>query len=274
MGSPATEVGRGAEEGPTHEVTIPRFALARTDVTRAMWAAFVVATKRPTVGGCAWAGPMGPRPDPDKSWRSLDFEQGDDHPVVCVTWYDAQDYVRWLSERSGHAYRLPSEAEWEYAARGGTTSAFPWGEEATHDRANYGADTCCSGLASGPDRWIATSPVAAFPPNPFGLFDMHGNVLQWMQDCLSVDYAASRAADGRAQEVSRPLPPSDFLLRGMAGSDSCAYRMLRGGDWGDPPAMIRSAFRNFGPPRGATLENYRSAGVGFRVARSIDAGSP
>jgi formylglycine-generating enzyme required for sulfatase activity len=268
IGSATSEPGRGDEEGPQREVTIGAFALGRTDVTRGQWAAFAAATNRPTVGGCAWAGPLGHRLDPSKSWRAVDFEQDDTHPVVCVSWGDAQAYTRWLGERTGHAYRLPSEAEWEYAARAGTTTAFPWGDVATHDRANYGAETCCSGLASGADRWVATSPAGAFPVNAFGLADMHGNVLQWVQDCLSTDYRAL-PSDGRSFERAAPLPASEFLLPGMEGRNACEFRMLRGGDWGDPPAMIRSAFRNYGPPDGATIDNYRSAGAGFRVARSL-----
>ena len=132
--------------------------------------------------------------DPKTSWRKLGFAQNDDHPVVCVTWQDAQDYVHWLGQRTGHKYRLLSEAEWEYAARGGTTTAYPWGSSATHEYANYGAAECCSGVASGRDRWLQTSPVGSFPPNAFGLHDMHGNVLQWVQRlfCRIILWAADR----------------------------------------------------------------------------------
>jgi len=178
MGSPASEPERGDAEGPERQVNVRQFAAGKFDVTRGQWAAFVRATHRRTTGGCAWAGPSNGKLDPGLSWRKLGFVQDDTHPVVCLTWQDAQDYSQWLSTQTGHPYRLLSEAEWEYAARGGTATAYPWGATASHDHANYGADECCSGLASGRDQWEKTSPVGSFPPNAFGLHDMHGNVLQ------------------------------------------------------------------------------------------------
>lgn len=183
MGSPTNEPDRFATESPQRRVTIRHFAVGKFDVTRGQWAAFVSATNRKTASGCAWAGPLGQELDPKLSWRKLGFPQDDTHPVVCVTWGDAQDYVRWLSQHTGHKYRLLSEAEWEYAARGGTSTRYPWRTTLTHENANYGADECCSGLASGRDRWVNTSPAGSFPPNAFGLHDMLGNVLQWVQDC-------------------------------------------------------------------------------------------
>jgi formylglycine-generating enzyme required for sulfatase activity len=267
IGSPDNEIGRDAWEGPQRDITIHAIAVGRYDVTRAQWAAFAAATGRPTASGCAWAGASGPVLDPDKSWRKVDFAQDDTHPVVCVSWNDAQDYVRWLSARTGKPYRLLSEAEWEYAARAGTSTPYWWGSDIDHSRANYGADTCCSGLAEGKDVWVATSPIDAFPANPFGLFDMNGNVLQWVQDCLS-SYA-DKPADGTAYESPELLKADGPYSPKMAGLKACDFRMARGGDWGDPPRMLRSAFRNYGPPKGATLETYRSGGVGFRVARGL-----
>jgi hypothetical protein len=177
MGAPEDEAGRFPEEGPQRTVRIRRFALGRFDVTRAQWAAFVAATHRPARGGCAWSDlPGGPdgKPNPAASWRDLGFPQSGNHPVVCVSWEDARDYAHWLARRTGHRYRLPSEAEWEYAARAGTPGPYPWGAQASHAHANYGADTCCSGAVAGRDRWTHTSPVDAFPPNALGLHDMHG----------------------------------------------------------------------------------------------------
>src|SRR6476659_6572344 len=188
MGTPVNEPGYDAIEGPQHRVTIRRFAAGKFDVTRGQWAAFVADTKRATPFGCSWTARSRSKPDPKGSWRDLGFEQDDSHPVVCVTWHDAQDYVRWLSEHTGHQYRLLTEAEWEYAARAGTTTAYPWGAQPSHEYANYGADSCCSGRALGRDKWTYTSPVGSFPPNAFGLYDMHGNVLQWVQDCFSTSY--------------------------------------------------------------------------------------
>jgi formylglycine-generating enzyme required for sulfatase activity len=190
------------------------------------------------------------------------------HPAVCVTWYDAQDYVAWLSARTGKPYRLPSEAEWEYAARAGSATAYPWGPLASHDRANYGADKCCGPRAFGADIWVNTSPAAAFPPNAFGLYDMQGNVLQWLADCLAPSYDVT-PADGSAYTSDVPLQLSGRFAA-LNGQSSCSFRVVRGSDWGDPPSMVRSAFRNFGPGPGATLHDYSSAGVGFRVARSLE----
>jgi formylglycine-generating enzyme required for sulfatase activity len=267
MGAPADELGRDDIEGPQHRVTIAQFAAGKYDVTRAEWKIFVKATNRKSVGGCAWT-PSNQDLNPDASWERLGFTQDDTHPVVCVSWADAQDYVQWLAAKTGKKYRLLSEAEWEYAARAGSTKAYPWGGTATHEHANYGQEDCCSPLAKDHDKWEETSPVGSFPPNKFGLYDMHGNVLQWVQDCFSASYAKA-PADGTPYERSLKLQTSGNLAD-MTGTNSCAYRIVRGGDWGDPPAMIRSAFRNYAPAPGTTLENYRSGGLGIRIARSLE----
>ena len=277
IGSPAEESGRDRSrtliEGPRRTVAIAAFALGTAPVTRGEWATFVAATGRPVRGGCAWSALEGnARRDGSNeaaNWKNLGFPQDDDHPVVCVSWTDAQDYVAWLGRRTGHRYRLPSEAEWEYAARGGTTTAFPWGPDARRDRLNYGAERCCSGLAEGADRWAYTSPVGSFPSNAFGLRDMHGNAMQWVQDCLADSYA-ELPLDGTAYEKDVPLHLSDPAFARLEGQPSCGYRILRGGNWGDPSTMVRSAARNFGPPPGAALDRYGSAGGGFRVARTLD----
>jgi formylglycine-generating enzyme required for sulfatase activity len=267
MGAPTNEVGRYNEAGPQRRVSIRQFAVGKFDVTKGQWAAFSAATNRATPEGCDYSG-LEKKDEATASWRHLGFTQDDNHPVVCVSWADAQDYLRWLSEKSGHKYRLLTEAEWEYAARAGTTTAYPWGPSASHENANYGSDTCCSGLASGRDQWVNTSPVGSFPPNTFGLYDMHGNVLQWVQDCFASSYSGL-PTDGSSFENDVELKMTgDFA--NMTGTHSCSYRVLRGGDWGDPPQQIRSAFRNFAPPAGATLQGYRTSGGGFRVARTLD----
>lgn len=266
MGSPAAEPGADPIEGPQHRVDVRAFAIGKFDVTRGQWAAFASATHRPTQLGCAWTG-RGMN-DAKGSWSDTGFAQEDDsHPVVCVSWNDACDYVRWLSATTHHDYRLPSEAEWEYAARAGTKTAYPWGAAASHEQANYGADKCCSGLASGRDKWVNTSPVGSFPPNAFGLFDMHGNALQWMRDCFASSYAGL-PTDGSAYETHVTLKLTGDLAS-MSGTDSCAYHVLRGGDWGDYPALIRSGFRSLAPPPGSPAGDYRSGGVGFRVVREL-----
>jgi formylglycine-generating enzyme required for sulfatase activity len=140
------------DEKPVHQVTVASFALGQTEITQGQWRAL-----------------MGNNPSRFK-------DCGDNCPVERVSWHDAQAYVKKLSEYTGQHYRLPSEAEWEYAARAGTRTAYPWGEQASHEQANYGKDTCCAGLALGRDKWVNTAPVASFPANAFGLHDMHGNV--------------------------------------------------------------------------------------------------
>jgi formylglycine-generating enzyme required for sulfatase activity len=249
MGSPATEQGHQPEEEPLTKVDVRSFAIGETDVTVAQWGAFVAATGRPDGLGCAYSGLAGDE-TARASWRHLGFAQGTDEPVVCVSWNEAQAYVRWLSNKTGRAYRLPTEAEWEYAARAGTSTVYPWGDTASHDRANYGAETCCSSATGGADRWLYTSPVRSFPANAFGLYDMIGNVWQWTQDCYG-ETLAGRSTSATA--VDR---------------QSCQYRVARGGTWGDTPALIRSAARNYAPPPGTVVTDYRSAGFGFRLVSS------
>lgn len=274
IGSPSNESGRdrsrSVQEGPRREVAIRAFAVGRFPMTLREWSAFVAATSRPVEGDCSWSTLPGSKHDgsnAEATWKHLGFEQQDDHPAVCISWFDAQDYVQWLSRVTGHRYRLLTEAEWEYAARAGTTTVFPWGAEARRDRANYGNDRCCSGLAVAQDRWTYTSPVGSFPPNAFGLSDMAGNAMQWVEDCVSDSYA-DLPSDGSAYRRAVPLKLAAFPQ--LDGQSSCAFHIFRGGNWGDTPEMIRSAARNFGPPPGSTLQKYRSAGGGLRVARSLD----
>jgi formylglycine-generating enzyme required for sulfatase activity len=249
MGSPATEPGHQSDEEPVTTLNVRSFAIGETDVTVSQWRAFVAATGRADELGCAYSG-LADDETAQASWRHLGFAQGDDEPVVCVSWNEAQAYVRWLSEKTGRAYRLPTEAEWEYAARAGTSTAYPWGDTASHDQANYGAETCCTPAAVGADRWLHTSPVRSFPPNAFGLYDMIGNTWQWTQDC----YVGTLA--GR-------LPSAAVVDR-----KDCKFRVARGGTWGDTPTLIRSAARNYAPPPRSVVANYRSAGFGLRVVSS------
>jgi formylglycine-generating enzyme required for sulfatase activity len=256
-------------EGPQHRVTVRRFALGKSDVTRGEWARFAAETHRVAPPGCVWTPRVpGGGVDSVASWRDPGFAQDDRHPVVCVSWDDAQDYARWLSARTGRHYRLPSEAEWEYAARAGTATPYPWGANASHEYANYGPDSGYGrGVARGRDEWIYTSPSGAFLPNEFGLIDMHGNVLQYMQDCLAVSYDGV-PTDGTAFETDTTLRLTGRFAR-FSGQRTCSFRMARGGDWADPPPMLRSAYRNFAPGPGQSLRDYRSTGVGFRLARDL-----
>src|SRR5262249_10215759 len=165
MGSPATEKGHNGTEGPQHLVTITKpFAVSKFDVTFADWDACV------SVGGCPQEG------------RAADIGWGrGTRPVIYVSWDDAQAYVAWLSWMTGMPYRLLSEAEWEYAARAGTTTAYFWGDEIGENNANCKG---CGGQWNG----SGTAPVGSFKPNSFGLYDMAGNVWQWVQDCHHSNY--------------------------------------------------------------------------------------
>lgn len=243
MGSPPSEPGRFDDEDQK-QVRVAPFAAAKYLVTRGQWRAFVAATgRRAPSTPCAYALTA------DPSWDNPGFAQDDRHPVVCVTWGDAQAYARWLSERTGQHYRLLAEDEWEYAARAGTTTPYPWGTVASHDRANYGKEKCCGPAVQGRDRWEFTSPVGSFPPNAFGLFDMQGNVTEWVESCADT-----------AEKL--PIPK---------GARGCTYRYARGGNYDEPPALARSAAKNLAPPPDApmTIETYRSAGFGMRVARDL-----
>lgn len=235
MGSPANEPGRQANEGGLRKVAVQRFALGRHDVTRAQWAVFAAATRRRTARGCDWS----PQPagSADASWERPGFPQDDAHPVVCVDVDDVHDYLAWLGRVTGRVYRLATEFEWEYAARAGTTTPFPWGDTATHTLANYGADSCCSPRKQDDDQWLYTSPVGALPKNLFGLYDMQGNVQQWVADC------ADTAKD-------------------------CGRYALRGGSWSSPPAALRPAARDT-TSAAASRHDGRSGNIGIRVAATI-----
>ena len=232
-GSPSSEPGRDTNEGPQRQVSIRQIMVGRFDVTRGEWAAFARAPKKRAAARNHCRTSSGR----NGSWRAPGFAQDDNHPVVCVSWEDAQDYVAWLSTRlPGRHYRLLTEAEWEYAARAGTTTAYWWGDQASHEYANYGADGCCFGLATDRDRWINTSPVGSFPANPFGLYDMNGNVWEWAQDCFADSYA----------DMRRP---------------TCSQHVIRGGSWLYTPRQMRAAARrSHGTP---------GVSIGFRVAREV-----
>lgn len=251
MGSPAAEVGHSDSEGPLHSVRISqRVAVAKHAVTRGEFAAFVNATgyrsEAERGDGCfGWAGSKWEKSS-RFSWRKPGFEQGDDHPVVCVSWNDTQKYIDWLNGRSPvKGWRLLTEAEWEYAARAGSSTPYPWGQQASHEHANYGQDACCGPLASGRDRWDFTAPAGSFPANAFGLHDMHGNVWQWVQDGWHDNYNGA-PADGSAWS---------------SGGDQ-SQRVVRGGSWEGNPQWLRSAVRSRGAP------DYRISLSGFRLART------
>jgi formylglycine-generating enzyme required for sulfatase activity len=162
----------------------------------------------------------------------------DTKPAVTVSWDDAQQYALWLSWMTGRSYRLLTEAEWEYVARAGTTTTYYWGDEVGKGHAN------CMGCGSEENK--QTSAVGSFPANPFGLYDMAGNVWQWVQDCYSRNYDQA-PTDGSAS----------------TGQD-CIYRVARGGSWNLGPEYVRSAVRFRFP------SNYQAVNRGFRVARTLN----
>lgn len=258
MGSPDTEKERFKNEGPQHRVTIPRpFAMAAYPVTVADYRRFVAATRRATPDSCRVYDPSFADHDLvrvlGKNWKNPNFPQGERNPVVCVTWDDANAYIAWLNRSLGHAdatgpYRLPSEAEWEYAARAGTTTPFYWGETIDRSRANYGPDKLPFGpFAAGADHWLYTSPVGSFPPNPWGLYDMAGNIWQFTQDCWRDSYDGA-PADGSARVEAR-----------------CEERAVRGGSWFKVPTGERSAKRG----EGKLVDLKGAHEIGFRLVRDL-----
>jgi formylglycine-generating enzyme required for sulfatase activity len=246
MGSPKNEPGRFDSEGPQHIVSIKAFALAKYDITTAQFIDFLKSTgHRPMpcnrILGIAWGSPG----------RGLEL-QSPHWPAACLGWIDAEAYVAWLNanvhkERPALApgpgpYRLPSEAEWEYAARAGTKTARWWGEAIGHNRAN------CNGCGSPwDDRLLAT--VESFAPNPFGLYGMLGNVWQWTEDCWHPNYIHA-PDDGRAWTEKK-----------------CEKYVIRGGSWNSLPVLVRSASRSFSTSDGSDDDN--SSLTGFRVARDL-----
>ena len=228
MGEPAGEPSRDFTEGPQHSVTIAKpFAAGKFEVTFREWDACL------RDGGC-----RGYRPD-DRGLK--DGRQ----PIFEVSWQEAKVYIDWLSRKTGRNYRLLSESEWEYAARGGSTTAFSTGATINPTQANYSTSTSVAGASAAMSR--GTVSVGSYPPNAFGLHDVHGNVFEWTEDCMKYDYNGA-PADGSAW---------------MSGD--CGQRVVRGGSWGGHPRQLRSAARASSNP---TFRSVMGSDVGFRVARS------
>lgn len=245
MGSPESEPLRDKDEGQ-HQVTFADpFALSKYPVTWDQWEACV------RDGMCDGRGVetslrTGLDGKPIKNY--VDHGRGN-RPLVGASWYDAQAFVGWLNKKTGaDAYRMVTEAEFEYAARAGTTTAYPWGATPDHDFANFGKAEGLGGEAAGRDAWLNdTSPVGSFPPNAFGLYDMHGNIYQWVEDC----YEANPAA----------LPTNGSAVK----SGNCAVRVMRSTSFMSNPHTLRSANRAGQYPPNLRGRNY----LGFRVAKSL-----
>jgi len=279
MGSPAEEkswaashggsVNAVSDEAPQHQVSLPSFALGKYDVTRGEYAAFARETGHPAGDGCgAGRAILKWEKDPTLTWRDPGYAQTDRDPVVCVSWQDARAYIAWLNRKARRAdvtsangsYRLPSEAEWEYAARAGTTTKFYWGddEEVAPVHAWFNANSGCDHVDGLFCDHGHTQPVGTKPPNAFGLYDMSGNVWQWTEDCYDNSYAGI-PADGRANET----PSSD--PKASDGQGNC-LRVDRGGSWMFPAWLLRPATRERNP------SDYRNDIMGFRVARTLPCG--
>ena len=228
MGSPDKEPERDNDEGPQHQVNVAAFELGKTEVTFTQWDACVAD------GGCTH------KPE-DQGWGR------GQRPVISVSWDDAQAYVAWLNQKTANkGYRLPSEAEWEYAARAGTTTPFSTGDCIKTDQALYNGTWDYNGCGAKTGAWMKkTQPVGSYAANPWGLRDMHGNVWEWVEDCRNDGDLAARTS------------------RSARRHEQCEKRLVRGGSWYDGPRYLRSASRFKYP------SNSRLKFLGFRLARTL-----
>lgn len=255
MGSEDTEPKRDADESPRHTVTIGApFAVSRHEITRGEYAAFVKDTNRSAGPDCrvwvkeAWVVVEG------KSWRDPGFVQTDSHPVACISWYDARAYTEWLAIKTNRPYRMLSEAEWEYTARANTATVYHHGDDpdglcATdngHDLTSMEilVDMPWEGVNCR-DGHATTAPVGSFKPNPWGVFDVHGNVWEWLEDCYTASYDNT--------------PRDGFPMLGGA----CEQRIYRGGGWSVQERGRRAA------NRGRFNPDDRYGQLGLRVALDL-----
>ena len=247
-------------ETPQTMITIAKpYAIARTEVTRGQYAAFVKATSRPDPAECAihdkatdsWGMQKG------YNWHNTSFPQTDDHPVTCVSWNDAVAYAQWLSKKTGKRYHLPSEEQWEYAARAGTKTSRYWGDDAASLCLNVNmatADTVAAfNSVTWDDKLVCTSkhsftmPVGSFDPNPFGLYDMLGNIWEWTADCYHPDHSDA--------------PKDGSAVTGGA----CDTHGVKGGAYHSQSWLVRAGVRGAGQKSDAHI-----FAAGFRVARDLD----
>ncbi|MEM7465567.1 MAG: formylglycine-generating enzyme family protein [Pseudomonadota bacterium] len=238
------------DERPVRNVSIEPFWATTRELSVGAFTAFVEATGYQMGNSCwvydtRWIERVG------LNWRAPGYKQEQNHPVVCVTWHDAQAFIKWARRTSGIKWRLPSEAEWEFAARGGSTGTYYWGEEiqplCEHANAadkqtkihhpTFAVNDC-------DDGYYTTSPTGAFLPNPWGLYDVYGNVWEWVEDCWNSTYRGA------------PDNGSPWL------TGDCTRRGFRGGGWGDIPRFARSSIRN------RSAATSRKDDIGFRLVVS------
>lgn len=252
-------IGDGRDdEKPVQLVSIESpFAISKYPITVESFQHFIDATKYVTQAeknkneGC-W----GVKKDlsigwlPTENWKNNRLNQDKNHPVVCVSWHDAQAYIQWLTAQTGHTYRLPTEAEWEYSARAGSETKYFYGNNDNHvcqyiNHADYqmikawSADTAVSTCDDG---YLTSSPVGEFPANRFGLYDAYGNVWEWVMDCYK---------------------PNLHGISQKSKDEECSIRTLRGASWGSKPVGITSSYRN------NDKDDARTVDYGFRVAREL-----
>lgn len=235
MGTPDDEMGRQPDEGPLHPVTFAKpFAISRFQVTAGEWDAYVRESGVKIADGDT-------RPGRECKASKPRYKQGPKQPAVCMSWYDAQAYAAWLSKKTGKHYRMVSEAQREYAARAGSSGPFPFplDPDAEYEISRH------ANVYGPKDGYSYTSPVGSYPANAFGVYDMHGNVYEWVADCYHDSYVGA---------------PSD----GSAWTEaSCDNVNIRGNDWGEAPIFSRSGNRNNAGPQA------RGDWLGFRVAREL-----
>ncbi len=223
MGSPPSEHDRFDNESQ-HKVRVERFELLKTPVTFEMFDSF--------------CDEMRHSKPPDETWGR------ENHPVINVSYWSAMEYCYWLSKRSGHTIRLPTEAEWEFACRAGSTTPFWNGETLTSEQANFNGNYTYGGSTKGVFLG-KTTPVGSYPANPWGIHDMHGNVWEWCASVFDADYSGLELEDAGDDQ------------------DELGERVVRGGSWHNVPSGLRSASRNKLRP------NYHYLRVGFRIIREI-----
>jgi formylglycine-generating enzyme required for sulfatase activity/predicted Ser/Thr protein kinase len=251
QGSPATDPDAQAFEQPQHSVRIGyAFGVGVYEVTVGEFRDFVDATKRKIAGCTVYDGAWHERPD--LSWNDVGYPQSSTQPVACVSWRDSRDYTTWLSHKTGQHYRLASASEWEYAARAGSEARHPWASDAEACKSANIADLTAAERYPGwkvhqcTDGYVYSAPVGSFAPNAFGVYDMLGNVFEWVEDCWHADYGGA-PGDGSAWV-----------------SGDCSQHDMRGGSWFTAAPNVSVAARN------RFEEGYRSNSVGFRIVREIE----
>jgi formylglycine-generating enzyme required for sulfatase activity len=235
MGTPEDEVGREPDEGPMHDVTFAKpFAMSRFHVTAAEWDSYIRQTGVKIADGDT-------RPGRECIASKPRYPQGPRQPAVCMDMDDIKQYVAWLSEKTGHKYHMVSEAQREYAARAGSTGPFPFPFDE-----GKGYSIAQHANTYGPaDGYSYSSPVGSYPPNAFGMYDMHGNVYERVADCEHPNY------------IGAPTDGSAWM------EPNCEGYQIRGNDWGEAPVFSRSGNRNTIYPQ------TRGDWIGFRVVRDL-----